>query len=200
MRGEERRRQAITSTISVCFVIALAAVSAETPAAEKAPAKPAARQLEWLACRLGTEEVHARIAVEVLNGRVHRFAYYSKWKPRTCSLEIERGDAFSKWLDEGSTTAILLREEMGSFWIDHGHGRFHFTFSNVDRVRYCGMDGKINGYLTIWRGRRECALQGVMDEADGSESAVTTGIGGPPAAVSAVRDAAISVRDSPPLP
>jgi len=138
-------------------------VSAETAAAEKGPPKPAARKVERLACRLGTEDSHARIAVEVLNGRVNRFAYYSKWKPRTCSMEIARGDAFSKWFDLGSTTAILLLEEMGSFWIDHGHGRFHFTFSDVDRARYCGMDGKINGYLTIRHANPKCELYGLME-------------------------------------
>jgi hypothetical protein len=162
--GEEKRPHAITSALSVCVVIALGAVSAESAAAENAPAKPAARKVEKLACRLGTEDAHARIAVEVLNGRVNSFAYYSKWKPRTCSLEIVRGDAFSRWLDEGSTTAVLLREEMGHFWIDHGHGRLHFTFSDVDRVRYCGMDGKINGYLTIRRANPTCELHGLMEQ------------------------------------
>lgn len=162
--GEGYRLHALAPAISVCFAIALAAASAETAAAENAPAKPAARTVEKLACRLGTEDAHARIAVEVLNGRVNRFAYYSKWKPRTCSLEIARGDAFSKWLDEGSTTAVLLREDMGSFWIDHGYGRFHFTFSDVDRVRYCGMDGKINGYLTIRRANPTCELHGLMEK------------------------------------
>lgn len=200
MIGGENRLEAITSAIAVCFVIALAAVSAETAAADKGPAKPAAWKVERLACRLGTEDSHARIAVEVLNGRVNRFAYYSKWKPRTCSMEIARGDAFSKWFDLGSTTAILLLEEMGSFWIDHGQGRFHFTFNDVDRVRYCGMDGKINGYLTLWRNRRECVLYGVMDEADGSESTVTTGRESPPAPAPAARDSAAAVRDSPQLP
>ena len=164
VRGEEKRPQAITSALPVCLVIALAAVSGESAAAEIALAKPAAWKVEKLACRLGTEDNHARIAVEVLNGRVNSFAYYSKWKPRTCSLEIARGDAFSKWLDEGSTTAVLLREEMGHFWIDHGQGRLHFTFSDIDRVRYCGMDGKINGYLTIRRADPTCELHGLMEQ------------------------------------
>ena len=163
MRGDKSKLEAITSATTICLVVGLAAAPAETAAAENVPAKPAARKIERLACKLGTEDSHARIAVEVMNGRVSRFAYYSKWKPRTCSMEIERGDAFSKWLDEGSTTAVLLLEEMGSFWIDHGHGRFHFTFSDVDRVRYCGMDGKINGYLTIRRANPQCELDGLLE-------------------------------------
>ena len=163
MWREKNQLVAITSATTICLVIGLAAAPAETAAAENVPAKPAARKIERLVCKLGTEDSHARIAVEVLNGRVNRFAYYSKWKPRTCSMEITRGDAFSKWLDEGSTTAVLLLEEMGSFWIDHGHGRFHFTFSEVDRMRYCGMDGKINGYLTIRRANPQCELDGLME-------------------------------------
>jgi hypothetical protein len=148
---------------AACCAIALAVFSVDAMAAEKPAAKPAAKKVERLACSLGTEDSHARIAVEVLNGRVHRFAYYSKWKPRTCSMEITRGDAYSRWFDQGATTAILLLEEMGSFFIDHGHGRFHFTFSDVDRVRYCGMGGKINGYLTIRRASTKCELDGLME-------------------------------------
>ena len=151
------------SAIAACCAISLALAAAEAAAAEKPVAKPAARKVEKLACRLGTEDSHARIAVEVLNGRVNRFAYYSKWKPRTCSMEVARGDAYSRWLDDGTTTAVLLREEMGSFWIDHGHGRYHFTFSDIDRMRYCGMEGKINGYLTIRRASPKCELHGLME-------------------------------------
>ena len=144
-------------------VVLLAAAPAGAAAAEKRPAKPAAQKIEKLACVLGTEDSHARIAVEVLNGRVNRFAYYSKWKPRTCSMEVSRGDAYSRWADHGSTTAVLLMEEMGLFWIDHGHGRYHFTFSDIDRMRYCGMGGKINGYLTIRRANPKCDLDGLME-------------------------------------
>jgi hypothetical protein len=163
VRDKENRLDAITSAIAMCFIIALAAVSAETAAAEKRSPKPAAQKVERLACRLGTEDSHARIAVEVLDGRVNRFAYYSKWKPRTCSMEVARGDVYSRWLDHGATTAVLLLEEMGRFWIDHGHGRFHFTFSDIDRARYCGMEGKINGYLTIRRADPKCDLDGLME-------------------------------------
>jgi len=153
----------IRSAIANCCAIALAAAPVTTASAETPAAKPAARKTETLACMLGTEDSHARIAVELLDGRVNRFAYYSKWKPRTCSMEVARGDAFSQWLDQGATTAVVLRDELGSLWIDHGQGRVHFTFSDVDRVRYCGMEGKINGYLTIRRADPKCELQGVLE-------------------------------------
>jgi hypothetical protein len=151
------------SAIAICCLIASAVATAEAPAAGKTPARPVAQKVEWLACGLGTEDNQARIAVEVLNGRVNRVAYYSKWKPRTCSIEVVRGDAYSRWSDQGATTAVLLTDEMGSLWIDHGHGRYHFTFSDIDRVRYCGMEGKINGYLTIRRANPKCELEGLME-------------------------------------
>ena len=149
--------------IAIGCALVIAAAPEGATAAEIPSAKPAALKVEKFACMLGTEDNHARIAVEVLNGRVSRFAYYSKWKPRTCSMEVARGDAFSQWLDQGATTAILLLEEMGSFRIDYGHGRFHFTFSDIDRMRYCGMGGKLNGHLTIRRADPTCELHGLME-------------------------------------
>jgi hypothetical protein len=155
---------ALSLALAACCVFSLAGAPADAAAAEKAAAKPAAQKVERLACTLGTEDNHARIAVEVLNGRVNRFAYYSKWKPRTCSMEVARGDAYSRWADHGPITTVLLREEMGLFWIDYGHGRYHFTFSDIDRMRYCGMGGKINGHLTIRRANPKCELDGLMEE------------------------------------
>jgi hypothetical protein len=156
------------SAVAACFAIALVVAWVEA-AGENRPAKAAPRKIETLACRLGTEDSHARIAVELLDGRVNRFAYYSKWKPRTCSMEVVRGDAFSQWLDQGATTAVVLRDEMGSLWIDHGQGRVHFTFSDVDRVRYCGMEGKINGYLTVRRADSRCELHGLLERGEADE-------------------------------
>ena len=164
MRREGSKIEATSFAFAACCVLSLAGAPAGAAAAEKAVAKPAAQKVERLACRLGTEDSQARIAVEVLNGRVNRFAYYSKWKPRTCSMEVTRGDAYSRWADHGAITTVLLREEMGFFWIDHGHGRYHFTFSDVDRMRYCGMEGKINGYLTIRRADSKCEVIGLMEE------------------------------------
>ena len=81
-------------------------------AAKKAPAKakraPPGRT-ETLACRLGTEDRHARIAVVVIRGKTDSFAYYSKWKPRTCSVYLQRkGDMFSRWADNGNITTVSL--------------------------------------------------------------------------------------------
>lgn len=132
--------------------------------AQKAQKGQKRQKIEQLACRLGSEDQHARIAVELVGGKVNRFAYYSKWKPRTCSMEVERDDAYSKWEDYGNVTTVTLVEEKGAFLIDHERGKYHFIFREIDRMRYCGMEGKVNGSLTIWRGRPQCALNGVMDE------------------------------------
>lgn len=155
----------------ICGVMALALAfsSADAPA-QKQQMKKGQRQakpkVETLACRLGTEDEHARIAVELFDGRVNRFAYYSKWKPRTCSMEVERGDAYSKWEDTGDVTIVTLIEDKGAFLIDHERNRYHFIFREIDRERYCGMEGKVSGSLTIFRGKPQCLLEGVMERGE----------------------------------
>lgn len=119
---------------------------------------------EKLYCTLGTEDRQARIAVELLGGKIQSIAYYSKWKPRTCSVHIIRDDAYSKWEDSGNHTVVTLIEEKGAFLIDHERNRLHFIFRNIDRERFCGMEGRINGSLTVWRGKPQCGIEGVMDE------------------------------------
>lgn len=119
--------------------------------------------VEKLACISGTEDRHARIGVELNHGKVDYFAYYSKWKPRTCSIEVKRGDAYSRWEDHGATSNVTLIEGKGAFLIDGKNGSYRFDFRNIDRGRYCGMDGKINGSLTITRGKGSCVIKGVMD-------------------------------------
>ena len=171
-------------------------IAAEAPAKraeapKKQPGKARKPKVEKLACKLGTEDNHARIAVELHDGKVNRFAYYSKWKPRTCSMEVERDDAYSKWVDTGDTTVVTLVEDKGAFLIDNGKGRYHFIFREIDRMRYCGMEGKVSGSLTIYRGKSQCVLEGVM-ERDGAPEKPTPrtaagpdGVGTPPPAIPA---------------
>lgn len=133
---------------------------------------PMRGKLEKLECKLGTEDRHARIAVELIGGRLKSLAYYSKWKPRTCSVHIVRDDAYSKWEDPGSVTIVTLNEEKGAFLIDYSRSSVKFLFRDIDRERFCGMTGKITGTLTVTRGRAQCELEGVMDE--NFEQPVTT--------------------------
>jgi len=157
------------------------------PAAGRATAKkksgrPHRIRIEKLACKLGTEDQHARIAVELHDSKVYRFAYYSKWKPRTCSMEVERDDAYSKWEDSGNRTIVTLIEDKGAFLIDNGRGRYHFIFREIDRMRYCGMEGKVSGSLTIIRGKPQCVLEGVMDRGEDSMEPGSTPESPPPSA------------------
>lgn len=152
--------------VGCAVVLALSTTAAIAQQKKKGPARQAKPRIEKLACRLGTEDEHARIAVELHNGKVNRFAYYSKWKPRTCSMEVERGDAYSKWEDTGNVTVVTLIEDTGAFLIDNGRGRYHFIFREIDRMRYCGMEGKVSGSVTVFRGRPQCVLEGVMERGE----------------------------------
>jgi hypothetical protein len=134
-----------------------------TKTAAKRATFPLRGKTETLTCRNGTEDRHARIGVVLVGGRIDSFAYYSKWKPRTCSIYLQRNrDPYSRWVDKGSVTNVNL--ERGFFLIEHGKGEYRFVFRDVDRERYCGMDGTINGALTIRKGAERCELTGIMEE------------------------------------
>lgn len=127
--------------------------------------KPAMSKVERLACRLGTEDHHARIGVELVDGKVSRFAYYSKSKPRTCSISIERDGPYSTWRDVGRFTQVTT--DNGRFLIEHRRHDVNVLFHDVDRHFYCGMEpGIITGTLTVIRGKAECLLDGVMGAHD----------------------------------
>jgi hypothetical protein len=120
-------------------------------------------RVERFSCLTGTEDHHARIGIELINGKLSYFAFYSKSKPRACSIEVKRGGAFNRWEDNGATSKVTLADGKGIFLIDGKRGVYRFLFRDVDRERYCGMDGKINGSLTVMRGRRDCLVEGIMD-------------------------------------
>jgi hypothetical protein len=128
----------------------------------------AVRRIEKLACFTGIKDRHARIGVQLVDGKIDYFAYYSKWKPRTCSIEAERNGPYSRWEDSGATSKVTLVDDKGVFTIDRkGGGTFRFIFHDIDRMRYCGMSGKINGSLTVVRGKSKCVVEGVMDGHEG---------------------------------
>jgi hypothetical protein len=153
---------------AACCAAALLAGTVTAVAAEKKKKRAAPKKLERLVCMLGTDDRHARIAVELRGGAVESFAYYSKWKPRTCSVHVVRGDPYSRWQDYGNRTTVTT--ENGTFLIENGRREVQFLFRDVDRMFYCGMEGKISGSLTVRRGKRDCVLEGVMDEESGKQS------------------------------
>jgi hypothetical protein len=132
---------------------------------------PGARQLtnlertvERTDCKTGTEYWHARIAFEARGGQVTSFAYYSIGRPRTCSLDFERGAPGTKW----------SRTPEGDTRVDTAHGRFVirsrpdsyvFEFTQVQRQKFCGMPGEINGSMIVTRGTGtpECLAIGMLD-------------------------------------
>jgi hypothetical protein len=118
---------------------------------------------EHLTCFAGTKDRHARIGVELVDDQVTYFAYYSRWRPRTCSIEAGRGDAYSRWTDNGAYSRVTLADRDGELRIVQEGDAYRFAFFNIDRVRYCGMEGKINGSLTVRRGEDSCVVEGVMD-------------------------------------
>jgi hypothetical protein len=140
------------------------------PQKKKGIAKVKGR-LEKLTCIRGTEDEQARIAVEVIGGRVQSFAYYSKKKPQTCSVHVQRDDAYSRWSDEGRFSRVTT--ENGDFLIENRPRDVKFLFRDVDRMHYCGMEiGKINGTLIVTRGKRQCSVEQLMDAHQREEAAL----------------------------
>jgi hypothetical protein len=134
------------------------AVKLAAPAVRRPPRGP----IEKFDCKIGTEDQHARIAVLAQGGEVQSVAYYSKWKPRTCSVHLQRGDAYSQWKDVGDATTVIT--EFGDFLIQASRSEYQLFFREVDRMHYCGMMGKLNGSMTVTRGpKRQCSVEGIME-------------------------------------
>jgi hypothetical protein len=123
---------------------------------------------ERIDCMVGTEDRQARIAIEALGGKIQNFAYYGKTKPRTCSMDVRRGDSYSKWEDKGNATIVTLIDETGAFLIDHEKTGYRFIFREIDRMRYCGMSGRINGSLSVVRKQNKytCTVERLFIEAE----------------------------------
>jgi hypothetical protein len=122
---------------------------------------------ERIDCRAGKEDLHARIAFEARGGQLTYFAYYSKWKPRTCSLDFARNASGTKWrlTPDGATR---VHTPQGRFLIRTRADAYVFEFEQVQRQKFCGMSGEINGSMTVKRGARtpECSVVGIMDAND----------------------------------
>ncbi len=122
---------------------------------------------ERIDCKTGEENLHARIAFEAHGGQVTYFAYYSKWKPRTCSLDFARNASGTKWrlTPDGATRVHTPR---GRFLIRTLADAYVFEFEQVQRQKFCGMYGQINGSMTVKRGTGTpvCSVVGIMDAND----------------------------------
>jgi hypothetical protein len=123
--------------------------------------------IERFDCTSGTPNWHARIAFEAQGGQVLGFAYYSIWKPRTCSIHFMRDTAGSKWMTAPDGTDHVLTSE-GRFVIRTRDDAYVFEFQNVQRGKFCGMPGAINGTMMIKRdpATSQCSVAGIMDTND----------------------------------
>lgn len=123
--------------------------------------------IERIDCLTGTPDWHARIAFEAKGGQVLGFAYYSKWKPRTCSIDLMRDTAGSKW-HTAADGAVHVNTPQGRFLIRTRAESYVFEFERVQRRKFCGMPGEINGTMTIQRGsaKPQCSATGIMDTND----------------------------------
>lgn len=141
-------------------------------APQKVAKRPPRGPIEKFDCKIGTEDQHARLAVLAQGGEVQSVAYYGKWKPRTCSVHLQRGDAYSRWKDTGDATTIST--EFGDFLIQTSRSEYQLFFREVDRMHYCGMMGKLNGSMTVTRGvKRQCSVEGIMDRHEPENEDVT---------------------------
>ena len=122
---------------------------------------------EKIDCKTGTDDLHARIALEARGGRVTNFAYYSIWKPKTCSINISVDSPNTKWRMTADGHARVQSPE-GRFLIRSRPDAYIFEFENVSRQRFCGMYGEINGSMTVKRGKGgpACSVVGIMDTND----------------------------------
>jgi hypothetical protein len=123
--------------------------------------------MERIDCTHGEEDLHARMALEARGGRIASFAYYSKWKPRTCAFDFATNTPGTKWrlTPEGATR---VHTPQGRFLIRTRADAYVFEFEQVQRGKFCGMPGEINGTMTIRRGgaQPECSVSGIMDTND----------------------------------
>ena len=121
-------------------------------------------KVEQIDCKTGVEDLHARMAIESRGGQVASFAFYSKRKPRTCSLDVNRNTPYVKWRQtaDGATRVQTLH---GPILIRTLRDGYEFEFQNVARQKICGMEGYLNGTMTIKRkgSKPECSVAGLLD-------------------------------------
>src|SRR4029079_17081373 len=84
-KSDMLRKRAICCAILMAYSVCGGAAQKEA----RKEARRAPQKTETIACRLGTEDRHARIAVVLVGGKTDSFAYYSKWTPRPGSSYLQ---------------------------------------------------------------------------------------------------------------
>ena len=120
--------------------------------------------VEQIDCLNGMEQLHARMALEARGGQVTSFAYYSRWQFYTCSIYLDQRDPKTRWRRtvDGATR---VQTPQGSFVIHADPESYVFEFQNVQRAKFCGMYGSINGTMTILRNTwpPRCTVAGILE-------------------------------------
>lgn len=121
-------------------------------------------KVERIDCRSGEEELQARIAFEARGDQVLNFAYYSRWNFRTCSISLDQTSSNVRWrlTPDGATR---VQTPHGSFLIKADAESYRFEFLNVERMKFCGMFGRIRGELVVQRRTNppRCEAKGILD-------------------------------------
>jgi hypothetical protein len=121
-------------------------------------------KIERIDCRSGNDDLQARIAFEARGNQVMNFAYYSRWNFQTCSIHLNQESWNARWrLTEDGATRVQTPH--GSFLIRSDADSFSFEFHDVERMKFCGMYGRIRGELVVKRGTNppQCEARGILD-------------------------------------
>jgi hypothetical protein len=120
--------------------------------------------IEQIDCLNGLENLHARMSLEARGGQITSFAYYSRWQFYTCSIVLDQRDPKTRWR-RTSQGATRVQTPQGSFVIHADPESYVFEFQNVQRAKFCGMYGSINGTMTILRNAAppRCTVAGILE-------------------------------------
>jgi hypothetical protein len=161
----EMRRKALAVVLLTMSMATHAAV-----VTKKVHPKPASAKAEKVlphekfTCRTGPNDEQVRLIVEAVKGRAMEFAFYSRLGTRVCSIHTRRGDGATKWEDaEGTKGKALVKLFTGHALVEYTTGHVKVTFSDVDRMHYCGMYGDLNGLVEIVQKKPECGMQGLFE-------------------------------------
>lgn len=127
------------------------------------PLPRALGKVERIDCRSGEDDLQARIAFEARGDQVLNFAYYSRWNFQTCSISLDQKSWSARWrLTKDGATRV--QTPYGSFLIRTDADSYRFEFQNVERMKFCGMYGRIRGELVVKRGTTpQCEAKGILD-------------------------------------
>jgi hypothetical protein len=128
------------------------------------PLPQAVGKIERIDCKSGRDDLQARIALEARGNQIVNFAYYSRWNFQTCSIALDQKSWDARWrlTTDGATR---VQTPHGSFLIRADASTYRFEFQDVERMRFCGMYGRIRGELIVERGTNppRCEARGILD-------------------------------------